>query len=95
MDSIEYDVADIDDDERAVGQIQIISANVRKTTVEKRSRSMTQSVRCYNCNNKGHMAPVYDLSKRPIGNCYVCGSMDHQHWKCIKNICLVQSILAG
>ncbi|GJQ88015.1 hypothetical protein Trydic_g12939 [Trypoxylus dichotomus] len=51
------------------------------TNASTRSRSV---VRCFNCNQKGHISNRCPRPKRDRGSCFECGSMRHQKRNCLQ-----------
>lgn len=49
-----------------------------KTTDEK----STTSIRCFNCNETGHIISTCPKPKRERGSCYICGAREHQRKNC-------------
>lgn len=45
-------------------------------------REVSSAVRCYNCNQIGHILAKCTRPTRPRGSCYGCGSMDHLRRNC-------------
>lgn len=50
-----------------------------------------RKIKCYNCNEVGHLSTNCQKPKRPKNSCYRCGEMGHFAPKCPKGVNSVQS----
>ncbi|KYN30352.1 Gag-Pol polyprotein [Trachymyrmex cornetzi] len=66
------------------------STNTRKAEFKRKTKQQAPSqegqdnaeVKCYNCNQPGHVAKNCDKPRRERGSCYECGAADHRLRDC-------------
>lgn len=54
----------------------------KPVVTNKPSTDVKRAVRCYNCNERGHITAACTKKKREPGSCYTCGKMGHQQKDC-------------
>lgn len=53
---------------------------------ESKAKTPQPTVRCYNCNEQGHIASNCMKEARPRGSCYKCGEVGHTSRTCTKEV---------
>jgi hypothetical protein len=50
------------------------------------SKTKPATIKCFNCNEAGHLSSACLKSKRTFGSCFLCGGLDHIKQDCPKRI---------
>ncbi|KAK9739165.1 Zinc knuckle [Popillia japonica] len=58
------------------------TTQTRETTRINEHTPNIRRVKCYNCNEEGHIATECTRPRRPRGSCYQCGSTEHLRTNC-------------
>ncbi|KAK9746065.1 Zinc knuckle [Popillia japonica] len=58
------------------------TTQTRETTRTNEQAPNIRRVKCYNCNEEGHIATGCTRLRRPRGSCYQCGSTEHLQRNC-------------
>ncbi|KAK2578591.1 hypothetical protein KPH14_000925 [Odynerus spinipes] len=66
-----------------------VSANLALLSIETKGDA-ARVVRCFNCNEAGHVMSSCPKPKRARGSCYICGAGDHQVPSCPRRKISVQ-----